>query len=451
MGKETASLEPVQQNTLVPLTQLYGHSRNYRQHPPEQIKKLKSSLERFGFVRSLVAQVNQDGTYTIVAGHGIVQAAQELVDSHASYYERFGKLRTDVIPASWSPEQVSGYLLADNTLSSEAVDDEQLLAELLQEQQDAGYDLASVGSDDETLRQMLQELGDEMLAGEREDGDGGDEFDVTPEEGPTRTHVGEMWQLGEHRLLVGDSTSRERINMLMQNEQTAICFTSPPYNAGDSERLSNNSHTQDTKYVVGGDDAMTSSDYFTLLCDFTNIALSCCEYVFVNIQILAGNKLAVLEYLHRYKNHFADIAVWCKSNAQPAMARRVMTSSFEAIVILSSKEYPTRAIGTNDFRGDVSNVYSSSIQGDNKFSSIHAATFPLHLPSWFIENFTNANDLVFEPFGGTGTTLIACERLNRKCRVVELVPMYADVILRRYEAETGQTATLLERQEVAHA
>jgi ParB-like nuclease domain len=168
MSKETASLEPVQQNTLVPLTQLYGHARNYRQHPPEQIKKLKASLERFGFVRSIVAQINQDGTYTIVAGHGIVQAAQELVDGNASYYERFGKLRTDVIPASWSAEQVSGYLLSDNQLSNDAQDDEELLVQLLQEQQNAGYDLASVGSDEETLRQMLADLGDEML-GDGED------------------------------------------------------------------------------------------------------------------------------------------------------------------------------------------------------------------------------------------------------------------------------------------
>jgi ParB-like nuclease domain len=170
MSKETASLEPVQQNTLVPLTQLYGHARNYRQHPPEQIKKLKSSLERFGFVRSIVAQVNQDGTYTIVAGHGIVQAAQELVDSNSSYYERFGKLRTDVIPASWSPEQVSGYLLSDNQLSNDAQDDTELLAALLQEQQDAGFDLASVGSDEEALRQMLTSLGDEALEDEEREG-----------------------------------------------------------------------------------------------------------------------------------------------------------------------------------------------------------------------------------------------------------------------------------------
>lgn len=151
-------LAPVEQNVPVLISSLYPHSRNYRQHPPEQIKKLKASLERWGQVRSIVAQRHEDGTYTIVAGHGIVQAAQELIDDNMSYSERLGKLRTDVIPPSWSSEQISGYLVADNHLSSDASDDSELLAQLLQEQHDAGYDLASLGSDEFALKDMLAQM-----------------------------------------------------------------------------------------------------------------------------------------------------------------------------------------------------------------------------------------------------------------------------------------------------
>lgn len=124
---------------------------------------LKASLERFGQVRSLVCQLNQDGTYTILAGHGIVQAAQELVDANVSYQERFGKLRADLVPTSWDSVACTAYLIADNNHAQYATDDEELLATLLQEQSDAGFDLATLGTDDEELRQMLESMGDEML------------------------------------------------------------------------------------------------------------------------------------------------------------------------------------------------------------------------------------------------------------------------------------------------
>lgn len=167
--KKEDTLEPVQQNTYVLLASLYPHARNFRNHPASQIKKLKASLERYGQVRSIVAQIKNDGTYTIVAGHGLVLAAQELVNDNTAYYERFGKLRTDVIPASWSSTQVEGYLVSDNLLSQDAVDDDEILATILQEQSDAGFDLASLGTDDETLRQMLEALGDTYVGGDSED------------------------------------------------------------------------------------------------------------------------------------------------------------------------------------------------------------------------------------------------------------------------------------------
>jgi ParB-like chromosome segregation protein Spo0J len=142
-------MSEVKENKLVPLALLFPHERNYRAHPESQIIKLAASLERFGQVRSIVTQACENGSYTIVAGHGVVLAAERL---------KYSDLRADILPASWSQAQIEGYLVADNNLSSEAVDDDTLLATLLQEQQDAGYDLASLGSDDETLRQMLENL-----------------------------------------------------------------------------------------------------------------------------------------------------------------------------------------------------------------------------------------------------------------------------------------------------
>lgn len=158
MSEMKRMLEAVQQNTLVPLASLYPHARNYRSHPPEQIKMLKASLERFGLVRSIVCQPNSDGSYTIIAGHGVVEAAQALVESDSRNYERFGHLRVDVIPASWDKSACEAYLVADNNINQHASDDEELLASLLDEQKSAGFDLASIGTDEEALRQMLNAL-----------------------------------------------------------------------------------------------------------------------------------------------------------------------------------------------------------------------------------------------------------------------------------------------------
>ena len=160
---DDTTVHSVKENRMVPLVALFPHPENFRSHPPEQINNLVASLERYGQVRSIVVQSNADSSYTIVAGHGVYLAAQKL-----SYQE----LRADILPSDWSPEQVKGYLVSDNLLSNGASDDTELLARLLQEQSDAGFDLASMGSDEETLRQMLESLGDAYFepVGEDEQG-----------------------------------------------------------------------------------------------------------------------------------------------------------------------------------------------------------------------------------------------------------------------------------------
>jgi ParB-like chromosome segregation protein Spo0J len=149
---------PLKQNKIVPIDKLTAHPRNYRQHPESQVSKLVSSLVRFGQGRSIVIQDGPEG-YLIVAGHGIVEAAKKL---------QYTELRADILPANWTSEQVEGYLVADNMHSQDAEDDQEVLAQILQEQQDAGFDLASLGTDDESLRQLLESLGDGYLEDEED-------------------------------------------------------------------------------------------------------------------------------------------------------------------------------------------------------------------------------------------------------------------------------------------
>ena len=227
----------------------------------------------------------------------------------------------------------------------------------------------------------------------------------------------------------------------MGGEVAAITFTSPPYNAGVSAQLSGNTSIDDNLYKDEYNDNQTQSDYLALLEHFTDLALSNSQYVFVNIQLLAGNKIAFVDYLTRFRDNLADIAIWDKTNAAPQQAQRVMDSRFEFVLIFSQKA--NRAIGTREFRGMVHNVYTGNPQRKNEYACSHAATFPVDFPEHFIKTFTNDDELIFEPFTGTGTTLIACERSGHKCRAVEISPAYCAVAIQRWVDVTGKEPVLL--------
>lgn len=256
-----------------------------------------------------------------------------------------------------------------------------------------------------------------------------DEFDV-PEGGiETDIVLGDLFEIGEHRLLCGDSTDSDQVARLMNGEKADMAFTSPPYNAGKSETLSGNTHTTDNKYNEYNDN-QKQSDYLDLLIGFTNNALMNAEYLICNIQSLAGNKIALIEYLHNYKNNFIDVAIWDKGHGAPAMAENVLTSAWEYMFFISSKENASRAIPKANFRGTVPNIYRGKPQRNNEFSNVHAATFPIDLPEWAIQ-FTKEGNVILDQFLGTGTTMVASHQLKRKCYGMELDPKYCQVIIDR--------------------
>jgi len=280
-----------------------------------------------------------------------------------------------------------------------------------------------------------------------EPGGGGDDFDDTPDDGPTRAQLGDLWVIGGvHRLLVGDCTDPANVARLMGGERAALCITSPPYNVAAESSLPNkNKYRSDRQNTSDGqNDARDVGEYLRFITQFTTTALEHSDFVFVNVQSVAGNKVALIEYLHALRDKYADTIIWDKLTAEPAMAHNVLNSRFEYIHVFSHKA--NRAIGTRDFRGTLENVFTLNSRQDKDFSDIHRATFPLDLPLFFVEQFTNPGELVFEPFAGTGTTLIAAHRTGRCCYGMEIAPRYADVILRRAEAE-GLT---VERVESPH-
>jgi DNA modification methylase len=245
------------------------------------------------------------------------------------------------------------------------------------------------------------------------------------------TRKGDIWILGNHRLMCGDSTMIDDVEKLMNGEKADITFTSPPYNVGKTP----NGNSQ--KYLNDSDNK-ESKDFREFLNEFTLNSLMVSDYVFSNIQSLSGNKVALIEHLYDMREKFADTIIWDKKTAEPAMARKVLNSRFEYVHIFSNEA--KRTIGKKDFRVTISNIFELNSRKGKEFAKIHKATFPVEFPEFFIENFTESSCM--DPFNGTGTTMIACEKQNRKYFGMEKEPLYCDVSIQRWEKFTGKKAKL---------
>ncbi|MFN7610952.1 MAG: DNA modification methylase, partial [bacterium] len=307
-----------------------------------------------------------------------------------------------VIVADWSEEQQREFIIKDNVSGGEW-----------------DWDVLANDWDADQLTEWGLDVPDIQQLDAKED-----DFEV-PEGGiETDIVLGDLFEIGEHRLLCGDSTDSDAVARLMDGQKADISFTSPPYNAGENSKLS--THQANGRKYENYDDNKTSEEYLDLLKGFTSNALMNSIYTFVNVQSIAGNKTTLIEYLHEFKEVYADTLIWQKQNAQPAMAKNVLNSQFEYIHCFSEKA--NRAIGVKQFRGTLSNVIQIQKQNNNEVKS-HNATFPVAFAAYFVENFSIQS--ILDLFLGSGTTMVAAQQLKRKCYGMELDPKYCQVIVDR--------------------
>lgn len=386
------------------LSRLIPYANNPRKND-DAVPAVEASIEQVGYITPIVVDEN----YEVLAGHTRLKALNAMGTEEAEV----------LIVDGLTDEEKRKYRILDNKTGDLAEWDVDLLELELEDLDFGDFDF---GFDIET--EEPAEVVD-------------DYYEPTNVE--ARCKLGDIWKLGNHRLICGDSTDADVIGALMQNEKADISFTSPPYNVGESASLNGNTHMTDCKYQSGDDNL---ADYDELLIGTTDNMLMFSKWAFVNLQMLANNKRILCEWLNKYKDSLCDIAIWYKNATAPAMAERVMNSQFEFIFIFSN-DNNSRAIGTKDFRGTVSNVYAGSAQRNNEYSDVHSATFPIEFASHFIESFTNKGDSVLDVFGGTGTTMIVCEQIGRRCYMSEIDEKYCDIIIDRWEKFTGQKAVLL--------
>ena len=402
----------------ISVERLIPYARNSRTHSDAQVAQIAASIREFGFTNPVLI----DGEGGIIAGHGRVMAARKL-----------GLADVPCIRlAHLSEAQRRAYIIADNKLALNAGWDEQMLALEFNELGDLGFDLELTGFDSNELDELLADLDGE--------GDGATDADAVPEARPNPiSKPGDVWQLGKHRVMCGDSTSIDAVEALMDKEVAEFCFTSPPYNLGASVALRNGARKgKKSAYNDFNDDA----EWSNLMIGFINNALINANVVCVNVQMLTGNKFDLLKLFSAYSENTIDIGIWSKTNPQPAMADGVMNSAFEFMWFLSNEEKPNRRIKTANFdRGTFSNVFLSGTAGGHD-ASVHGAVFPSKIAEHYVTNCSADGSSVLDLFGGTGTTLIACEKTGRHARLMELDPKYVDVIVRRWQDFTGQQATL---------
>jgi len=424
------------------LSDLEPDERNANKGTPRGQKQIVGSVQRNGAGRSGLLDKNNK----IVAGNKSTEAFAEVFgeDVEPIIVETDGTRpvyvkRTDLDLDDPDPNNTARKLAYEDNLTSALSFD--LNIDVVALDIEAGFDFGEI----DITPVDLAGLGVEVENGAGEDTE--PQIDKAAElQEKWGTALGQLWQLGEHRLICGDCTDEEVVRRVMAGEVAEILLTSPPYNVAAQSSLPNKNKYQTQTHTYGSafDDKKSQDEYFALLAAFTSLALKFCQFCFVNIQSVAGNKLALIEYLWAFKEYYADTIIWDKIIAEPAMAKNVLNSRFEYVHIFSEKA--NRSIGSKVFRGSIDNVLSLSSRQDKGYSGIHKATFALEFAEYFIKMFSNNNECILDLFLGSGTTLIACQNLSRQCRAVEISPAYIAVTLERFHQHSGVMPELIQGQ-----
>ncbi|GIW55481.1 MAG: methyltransferase [Nitrospiraceae bacterium] len=385
---------------------LIPYINNAKTHPPEQIAKIAASIVEFGFDQPIVV----DGQGLVIKGHGRLAASLQLGLKRVPVV-----VRTDL-----TPSQIKASRLADNKTAESPWDEELLRLELgmLREQD---YDLGLTGFADDEIEALLANP-DESVVGDTDD-------DAVPETPETAVTVpGDVWLLGDHRLLCGDATQMEAVEMVLAGGLADMTWTDPPYGVNYGATMKDKLRKKHRR--IANDNLGPAFEPF--------LREACAN-------ILAVTKGAVyicmssseLHTLHKAftaaGGHWSTFLIWAKNTF--TMGRADYQRQYEPI-LYGWKE------GTNHY------WCGARDQGDVWFvkkpvaNDLHPTMKPVELVERAIRNSSKSRDTVLDPFAGSGSTLIACEKAGRQARLIELEPKYCDVIIRRFEQFSGKRAVL---------
>lgn len=387
---------------------LIPYARNSRTHSDEQVNQICSSIKEFGFTNPII--IDEDNG--IIAGHGRVMAANKLKIKELPCVQITG----------WSDAQKKAYVIADNKLALNAGWDMEMLKVEFQELQELEFDLSLTGFSPDEIGELTFE--------EKEGLTDEDAVPDVPEQ-PV-TIEGDIWILGEHRLMCGDSTDAGSVSLLMDGEKADMVFTDPPYNVdysgrGEKNKLGKikNDHMPDDEFMnfVRG--------FFSCYEEFMK-PLACIYVCHPDSQ--SAPKIAFeIGFSEKFKK--SSTIIWRKQSA--GMGWQDYRAQHEPI-LYGWKE----GKGSHFYCGDRAKTTIWDFKRDSHTDYVHPTQKPVELPSEAINNSSKSDDIVLDLFLGSGSTLIAAEKTGRKCYGMELDPKYCDVIIKRWQDFTGKQALL---------
>ena len=395
----------------IALEQLVPYARNARTHSETQVAQIAGSIAEFGFVNPVLV----GGDNIIIAGHGRVMAAKKLG------LKTVPTIKLDHLTAN----QRRALVIADNKIAENAGWDEELLRLELQNLADEDFDLDLLGFDDVELDDLLTSLDDDEAAAL-------DENIPEVQENPV-SRTGDIWIMGEHRLLCGDSTSEADMKKLMGGELADMVFTDPPYNVnyGDTAK--------DKLRSKGGAKAGRKIMNDNLGDDFEAFLTAACKNMLAHTKgalyiCMSSSELDTLQSAFRNAGgKWSTFIIWAKNTF--TLGRSDYQRQYEPILYGWKDGNDRYWCGARD-QGDVW-FYNKPQKND-----LHPTMKPVDLVVRGIKNSSKTLDIVLDPFGGSGSTLIAAEHTGRQARLIELDPKYVDVIVRRWQEMTGLQATL---------
>ena len=390
-----------------PIDKLLPYVRNARQHSDEQIAQIAASIAEFGFVNPILT--GADGV--LVAGHGRLAAARKL-----------GLATVPVVVLDHlTPTQRRALVLADNRLAELATWDDALLRIELEALQDDGFDLDLTGFDADALAELLADE-EPQIEGRTED----DAIPEMPEEPVSRS--GDVWRLGPHRLVCGDATTAEAYARLFPDgERADMVFTDPPYNVNYANSAKDKLRGKHRPIL---NDALGEGFYDFLYDALALIMAHTRGAIYV---AMSSSELDTLQAAFRAAGgHWSTFIIWAKNTF--TLGRSDYQRQYEPILYGWPEGATRHWCGDRD-QGDVWQIKKP------QKNDLHPTMKPVDLVERAIRNSSRPGDVVLDPFGGSGTTLIAAEKAGRVARLIELDPKYADVIVRRWQDWTGQQAT----------
>ena len=393
----------------VAVDKLIPYAKNSRTHSPEQVGQIAASIKEFGFRNPILV----DGV-GIIAGHGRLLAAQ--------------KLGLDQVPtidcSDMTESQKKAYIIADNKLALNAGWDNAMLTIELKDLEDEGFDLTLTGFDDKELDALLNVIeGTEGLTDE-------DAVPDVPEE--PKTKLGDIYILGNHRLMCGDSTSIDAVEKLLESQKADLLFTDPPYGVsyeGGHNKKKRQGIIADT---LQGDD-LTDLFYESLSTAVTWLKDGAALYVWY----ASGKSIETYASLAKLPLKLRAVIQWYKVKSGLGAFMSQYIPNCEPCMYLHKEGCSPSWYGPTNEK----TVWELKKESTNNY---HPTQKPVELPERAITNSTKQGDSVLDLFGGSGSTLIACEKIGRLARVMELDPKYCDVIVKRWEDFTGKQAILAE-------